>query len=192
VLKLARILLLAVLSVSLAFLAAPSSAAEAVTTKPVTIKKIADQTVAPGKKAKVRPNVATSGRVTITRKRLTVKHGSKIIARNKASVSLKAGTYEVTTTVRYKTYVISGGKRKHSKTKSAKLAQTLKITTKSYPSRTGPVSEWNCPSWAPIKGNASSMIYHLPGQAFYTRTKPEDCFRTESAARDAGYRKSKV
>ncbi|MET2011932.1 carboxypeptidase regulatory-like domain-containing protein [Microbacterium chocolatum] len=61
-----------------------------------------------------------------------------------------------------------------------------------YPSRTTPTSEWNCPSWAPIKGNKSSMIYHMPGQRFYDRTKPEDCFRTESAAVSAGYRKAKV
>lgn len=60
------------------------------------------------------------------------------------------------------------------------------------PSRTSPASSWDCPSWAPIKGNASSMIYHKPGQTFYTRTKPEVCFRTDDAARDAGYRKAKV
>lgn len=60
------------------------------------------------------------------------------------------------------------------------------------PSRTGPVSAWNCPSWAPIKGNANSMIYHLPGQRYYSKTKPEDCFRSESAAVKAGYRRAKV
>ncbi len=60
-----------------------------------------------------------------------------------------------------------------------------------YPNRTQPSSEWNCPSWAPIKGNADSMIYHVPSGAFYDRTKPEECFRTESAAVKAGYRKSK-
>ncbi|MGL5816743.1 MAG: hypothetical protein ACRCYR_04210 [Phycicoccus sp.] len=59
-----------------------------------------------------------------------------------------------------------------------------------YPSRTSPVSEWSCPSWAPIKGNGSSMIYHVPSGQFYSRTKPEECFRTETAARSAGYRKS--
>ncbi|MCZ2402255.1 hypothetical protein IV498_03430 [Paenarthrobacter sp. Z7-10] len=55
-----------------------------------------------------------------------------------------------------------------------------------------PVSHWNCPSWAPIKGNASSHIYHLPGQRFYTRTAPEICFATERAAQQGGYRRSKV
>lgn len=60
-------------------------------------------------------------------------------------------------------------------------------TTTTYPDRTAPVSR-TCPSWAPIKGNASSMIYHVPGGRSYNVTVPEDCFRTESAARAAGYR----
>lgn len=68
-------------------------------------------------------------------------------------------------------------------------ARTSDIT---YPSATAPVSEWNCPSWAPIKGNADSMIYHMPYQRYYDITKPEDCFRTETAAVAAGYRRAKV
>ncbi|MCK2024540.1 hypothetical protein KZC52_16545 [Microbacterium sp. kSW2-24] len=60
-----------------------------------------------------------------------------------------------------------------------------------YPNRTTPVSSWDCPSWAPIKGNASSHIYHVPSGAYYSKTKPEECFRTEAAAVKAGYRKSK-
>lgn len=61
----------------------------------------------------------------------------------------------------------------------------------SRPSSTAPISAWDCPSWAPIKGNASSMIYHMPGGTYYSRTKPEECFSTESAARAAGYRAAK-
>lgn len=74
-------------------------------------------------------------------------------------------------------------------TASISSAATAKIYV---PGRTDPVSLWNCPSWAPIKGNASSMIYHMPGQRFYKKTQPEDCFSTEAAARAAGYRKAKV
>lgn len=59
------------------------------------------------------------------------------------------------------------------------------------PTRTTPINGWDCPSWAPIKGNASSMIYHVRGGAFYDRTKPEECFSSEAAAKAAGYRKSK-
>jgi hypothetical protein len=61
-----------------------------------------------------------------------------------------------------------------------------------YPVWTYPVSSWSCPSWAPIKGNANSMIYHMPSGRYYSVTKPEECFRTESAAVNAGYRKSKL
>ncbi|AMG82502.1 MULTISPECIES: sunset domain-containing protein [Microbacterium] len=67
-------------------------------------------------------------------------------------------------------------------------AQTAAVT---YPARTTPVSTWNCPAWAPIKGNAQSMIYHVRSGAYYAKTKPEVCFSTESAAVKAGYRKSK-
>lgn len=46
----------------------------------------------------------------------------------------------------------------------------------------------NCPSTHPIKGNASSMIYHVPGGASYARTDPEACFATAADAQAAGYR----
>lgn len=61
-----------------------------------------------------------------------------------------------------------------------------------YPSRTAPISLTSCPTWAPIKGNADSMIYHLPTGRYYAVTNPEVCFRTETAAVAAGYRKSKL
>jgi competence protein ComEC len=56
-----------------------------------------------------------------------------------------------------------------------------------------PISEYDCPASHPIKGNVSSSgerIYHVPGGAFYARTKPEECFATEQDAQAAGYRKS--
>lgn len=45
-----------------------------------------------------------------------------------------------------------------------------------------------CPPDYPIKGNASSMIYHRPGQPSYERTVAEFCFATEADAEGAGYR----
>jgi endonuclease YncB( thermonuclease family) len=45
-----------------------------------------------------------------------------------------------------------------------------------------------------IKGNHSrrgEWIYHMPGQEFYDRTRPEALFCTEEAAQRAGYRRSK-
>jgi hypothetical protein len=82
--------------------------------------------------------------------------------------------------------------RVYSSTKVKTKSQSLVIKLGARPSRTAPVSEYNCPSWAPIKGNAQSGIYHLPKQRFYKVTKPEVCFSTEAAAKKAGYRKSKV
>jgi trigger factor len=49
----------------------------------------------------------------------------------------------------------------------------------------------DCPSTHPIKGNASSKIYHAPGSGSYDRTIPEVCFATEEDATAAGYRASK-
>jgi hypothetical protein len=45
-----------------------------------------------------------------------------------------------------------------------------------------------CPEAYPIKGNASSMIYHVPGRPAYDRTVPEFCFTTVEAAEAAGFR----
>lgn len=49
----------------------------------------------------------------------------------------------------------------------------------------------DCPDGYPIKGNASSLIYHTPASSSYTRTHPEICFATEEAAEAKGYRASK-
>ncbi len=75
-------------------------------------------------------------------------------------------------------------------TVSRASAATATIT---YPTRVpSPPDSWNCPSWAPIKGNASSKIYHVPGGRYYDKTNPEECFASEAAARAAGYRASKL
>jgi hypothetical protein len=55
----------------------------------------------------------------------------------------------------------------------------------SYP----PISEDDCPDYAPIKGNQSG-IYHVPGGAYYNDTNPEECFATEADAQAEGYRAS--
>ncbi len=46
----------------------------------------------------------------------------------------------------------------------------------------------DCPDGYPIKGNADSLIYHLPGGGSYANTIPEMCFATENDAVAAGYR----
>jgi len=79
------------------------------------------------------------------------------------------------------------GSRTGYVTASASSSSTGAVPT---PSRTTP-SLGSCPSWAPIKGNASSGIYHVPGGGSYDKTNPEECFSTEQAAVDAGYRKAR-
>ena len=46
----------------------------------------------------------------------------------------------------------------------------------------------DCPADHPIKGNASSRIYHEPGRSSYARTIPEFCFATPEDAEAAGFR----
>jgi large subunit ribosomal protein L17 len=48
-----------------------------------------------------------------------------------------------------------------------------------------------CPEDYPIKGNASSRIYHRPGESSYDATIPEICFASDTAANAAGYRERK-
>lgn len=73
---------------------------------------------------------------------------------------------------------------------ASSVQKYVKVTA--APTSAKPASKWDCPAWAPIKGNAPSKIYHMKGQRFYLKTTPEICFSTESAAKNAGYRKSKV
>jgi small subunit ribosomal protein S6 len=49
----------------------------------------------------------------------------------------------------------------------------------------------DCPDDYPVKGNASSMLYHSPGSPSYGRTNPEFCFESADAADAAGYKPTK-
>ncbi|MCC6313784.1 MAG: hypothetical protein IT337_07200 [Thermomicrobiales bacterium] len=49
----------------------------------------------------------------------------------------------------------------------------------------------DCPADHPIKGNASSRLFHKPGQLAYERTIPELCFAAAEDAENAGYRAAK-
>lgn len=170
--------------------AAPSSAVIAKTTGSVAIGKHKNRSVAAGKKVTIKPKVSTSGKVKVSSKTLTVKKGSKTVAKKRKSVKLATGTYKVTTTVKYKTK--SG--TTWSKTKTKSKTQTLKITKKkAVAGPAKPNASGECPASAPIKGNQGKpdWIYHKPGGAYYKRTHAEECFTTEAAAKNAGYRASK-
>ena len=43
------------------------------------------------------------------------------------------------------------------------------------------------PEGFPVKGNADSMLYHVPGSSFYARTVAEVWFATAEAAEAAGF-----
>ena len=47
-----------------------------------------------------------------------------------------------------------------------------------------------CPLTHPVKGNANSGIFHLPGGRFYDTTVPERCYRDAEAAEADGMRAS--
>ena len=48
-----------------------------------------------------------------------------------------------------------------------------------------------CPATHPIKGNAQSGIFHVPGGMSYDRTVPERCYASEADAEADGFRKAK-
>lgn len=76
--------------------------------------------VAKGKKATVKAQIITEGKIGLKSAKITVKKGKKTVAKNKSSVKLKAGTYKVTTTVKY----TKNGKKK---VYTAKKTQTVKV-----------------------------------------------------------------
>jgi|14_taG_2_1085336.scaffolds.fasta_scaffold00117_38 L-ascorbate metabolism protein UlaG (beta-lactamase superfamily) len=55
-----------------------------------------------------------------------------------------------------------------------------------------PDARGGCPSNFPIKGNASSFIYHMPDSKYYFLTSAEWCFKSEEDARNSGYYPSKA
>ncbi|ROS23940.1 hypothetical protein [Cellulomonas sp. PhB150] len=78
-----------------------------------------------------------------------------------------------------------------SSVKTKTKTQTLVIKAGKKPNHAAPYSDGECPSWAPVKGNADSGIYHVPGGRWYSVTKAEECFTTPAAARAHGYRASR-
>lgn len=98
---------------------APAQAA----TPKVTIKTIATASVGYTGTATVKPRVTASGPVSVRSKKLSVtKQGTKV-ATSKSSVTLKRGTYKVTTVVTYKVKK----KGRLGATKTTKKTQTLKV-----------------------------------------------------------------
>ncbi|MFF8817137.1 hypothetical protein ACF07D_03950 [Leucobacter sp. NPDC015123] len=169
----------------------------------VTGKKSGYLTVAKTSAAKAVPRVLGTAKPAISGTKLV---GSKLtVNRGKwtAGASLKTqwlrngAAITGATGTTYSLTAADAGKRISVRVTGSKSGYTAASQTSAatgnigYPSRTKPASSWNCPAWAPIKGNANSMIYHVKGGQYYSRTKPEECFTTAAAAQRAGYRASK-
>ncbi|UTM47569.1 sunset domain-containing protein [Glutamicibacter mysorens] len=170
--------------------AAPSVTVAAAKKVPaVSIKKIGTKTVSGAAKATIKPSYSKAKNVKIKSALLKVVKGKKTIANKKKSVKLAAGTYKVTTTVKYQ---LKG------KTSTVKKTQTLLVKKKAATKRSVKMNgkTKNCPAGYPVKGNRTGSEkewkYHVKGQRFYDITKPEECFKTAADARKAGYRASKI
>lgn len=111
-----------------------------------------------------------------------LRNGKAIKGATKPNYKIKAADWGKRISVR-----IKGAKSGYaSETRVSKASGNVK-----YPSRVDwSYRGWNCPSWAPVKGNQGSYdwIYHVPGSTYYDRTNPEECFSSASAASRAGYR----
>ena len=55
------------------------------------------------------------------------------------------------------------------------------------PQSHAPLADGSEPEGFPVKGNADSMLYHVPGSSFYARTVAEVWFATAEAAEEAGF-----
>src|SRR5204862_6628096 len=71
---------------------------------------------------------------------------------------------------------------------TAAPAETPTLVSSPKGGQAAPLADGSCPDDAPIKGNASSHIYHVPGGASYAATQAEACFATPAAAEAAGHR----
>jgi hypothetical protein len=52
-------------------------------------------------------------------------------------------------------------------------------------------SDGACPATHPVKAKVTSGIFHPPGSAHYDRTRPDRCYRDETAAEADGMRAPK-
>lgn len=55
-----------------------------------------------------------------------------------------------------------------------------------------PIDGGTCPDGYPVKANANSGIFHLPGGRFYERTRAERCYARAEDAETDGYRPAKA
>jgi large subunit ribosomal protein L4 len=78
---------------------------------------------------------------------------------------------------------------KPAKAEKAEKAESTEdsATVDFGPGSHAPLEDGSEPEGFPIKGNASSKLYHLPGSSHYNRTVAEVWFATEEDAQNAGF-----
>jgi len=84
----------------------------------VTLRKIANLTVAAGRKAKIRPRYEASPTARVVSAKVTVRRAGVLLAKNRASFKARPGKYKVTQTVTY---------RKATRTKPGKKPGKVKV-----------------------------------------------------------------
>jgi hypothetical protein len=175
-------------SASASSAAAPAKAAALTAAAPAKAAARALKTAVPkitgtakvGQKLTVNRGSWTSGTKLTQR---WYRNGAAISGATGTSYTVKSGDAGASLTVR-----VTGAKAGYAS--ATKTSAAVKVQKPATSNRSKPKGK-NCPASHPIKGNASSRIYHKPGGQYYARTIPEECFKTETAAKAAGYRKSK-
>lgn len=187
-----------VLVASLTAFAAPAASIAAPTATATTITQTTPLVLFTAAKKKLKsatPKITGTKKVT---KKLTAKPGAwtsgtrftyKWYANGKVIKKATGKTFTLRVAQAGKKISVKvTGKKVGYTTVSRTSAKTAKV---GYPASAAPTSTWNCPAWAPIKGNENSGIYHKPGGQYYSKTQPEVCFRTAAAAERAGFRAPK-
>jgi hypothetical protein len=95
----------------------------------------------------------------------------------------------------------SPAKASAAKTSKVTVAKTSKkasaITTKKARATAAPAVGWveaedgACPQSHPVKAKLASRLFHLPGMAFYGRTRADRCYADEESAVSDGFTRSK-
>ncbi|MDR1852801.1 MAG: InlB B-repeat-containing protein [Propionibacteriaceae bacterium] len=93
----------------------------------VSFGKVATIKVGKGNKVVLKTKLTDSAKVDVVSAKLTVKKGSKTVAKNKASVTLGPGTYKVTTTASYKVASVKKVPAKTETTVIAKAGEKFKM-----------------------------------------------------------------
>lgn len=106
---------------------------------------------------------------------------------------IAAGVAVALISVLFLLLIVSGSKNEadQGSRPPVEVPDTVVPPTTLDPRGVEPTGYQTCPEDYPFKGNQSG-IYHSPGQDYYDRTDPEECFATAGDAVQAGYRASEV